>query len=89
MTIIIVVIYRHILVVNYIYIDREKMSYIRYLKFVITFITITTAIIVVAFLPLIIAKIITEKTKNEWLIYIGVALEILWIPLIMKIWEKA
>jgi len=89
MTIIIVVIYRHILVVNYIYIDREKMSYIRYLKFVITFITITTAIIVITFLPLIIAKIITEKTKNEWLIYIGVITEILWIPLIMKIWEKA
>jgi hypothetical protein len=78
--------------VIHIYIDEEKMSYIRYLKFVIIFITIAIAFIVVTLLPLIIAKIIMLKTRNETIMYIGVITEILWIPLIMKIidyiWEK-
>jgi len=68
------------------------MSYIRYLKFMIIFITIAIVFIVITFLPLIIAKIITLKTRNETIMYIGVITEILWIPLIMKIidyiWEK-
>jgi hypothetical protein len=68
------------------------MSYVRYLKFVIMFMTITLVFIVITFLPLIIAKIISEKLRNETIIYIGVITEILWIPLIMKIidyiWEK-
>jgi len=52
---------------------------------VITFVT-------TAFLPLIITKIMTEKTKNKTIIYTGVITEILWIPLILKtidnIWKK-
>jgi len=68
------------------------MSYIKYLMFLITITIMVITFVTIAFLPLIIAKIVAEKTKNEWLIYIGVALEILWIPLILKtidyIWEK-
>jgi hypothetical protein len=78
--------------VIHIYIDEEKMSYIRYLKFMTMLITIATVFIVITFLPLIIAKIIMLKTRNETIMYIGVITEILWIPLIMKIidyiWEK-
>ena len=74
------------------YIDEEKMSYIKYLKFVMMFITIATAVIVITFLPLITTKIVAEKTRNETIMYIGVIIEILWIPMIMKIidyiWEK-
>ena len=69
------------------------MNYVRYLEFVIMFMTIALVFIVVAFLPLIIAKIISEKLRNEMIIYVGVIAEILWIPLLMKIidliWEKA
>jgi cytochrome c biogenesis protein CcdA len=96
MTIVIVMI--HIDLEIYIYkilwrkYDREKMSYLKYLKFMIIFMTIALVFIVITFLPLIIAEIISEKLRNNWLIYIGVIAEILWIPLIIKmidyIWEK-
>jgi hypothetical protein len=68
------------------------MSYKKYLMLLITITIIAITFVTIAFLPLIIAKIVTEKTKNEMIMYIGVAIEILWIPLILKIidyiWEK-
>ena len=57
-----------------------------------TMMIMVITIVTIAFLPLIITKIVAEKTKNKWLIYIGVITEILWTPLIVKtidnIWKK-
>jgi len=68
------------------------MSYIKYLMLLITITIMVMTFVVIAFLPLIITKIVAEKLRNETIIYIGVIIEILWIPLILKmidyIWEK-
>ena len=68
------------------------MSYIKHLKLLTTITMMVITFVATAFLPLIITKIVAEKTKNKWLIYIGVITEILWTPLILKtidyIWEK-
>jgi DNA-directed RNA polymerase subunit RPC12/RpoP len=65
-----------------------KQEYLEHLKTIMGFITALTAITVLTFLPLLISVVLRYLFKNDVIVYIGLALEFLWVPLLLSLSER-